>query len=854
MDEEMRFHIESEIAELVARGMETDVARRVALVRFGGVERFKEEARDSRGIRAVHDLTADARYALRVLRRRPGFTLAAVCTLALGVGANSAIFSVVQAVLFRPLPYERPDRLAVIWERNVLRGKGENVAAVTNFEAWRDRNRSFESLAALVPAPTTLTLTDRAEHVVGAEVSSSYFDLLGVRPAIGRAFSDEEAISQASVVVLGHTFWQRYLGSDPRVVGRTVVLDNDPWTVVGVMSADFRPPQFGWLGEHHFWIPFQPTADNRQWGRFLLVLGRLRDDVAVEQADSDIAAIAQQLSLEKESNAGWSADVVGLSEQVTGDVRSTLLVLLAAVGLLLLMATANVANLMLAHLRRAEYELAVRVAIGASRQRLLRQLLTQGAILGLIGGTVGLGVGVLAVEALVTFLPPDVPRGDSIRIDGAVLLFTLGVSLLATLAFSALPALRGTRFQSTRALHGAQGRSSPHLGGGDLIVAEIALAVVLTLTAGLTVRSLAALRSVDLGFDASNVLALRLALPIDRYAEPAQRRWFFTEAAERIRALPGVESVGTVSLRPLGDGEGTIATTVLPAGRQDVDRSGAPVADVRYTDTAYFRVLRIPLLTGRVFDRSDRTREPEAVVVNATMARLLWPDESAVGQGVWVNLGDGIIAEVIGVVDDVRINGPRVEPRSTVYREADRVARSSMDFVVRSALDAAVLAPAVRQVVRSMDPALPIFRLATLEDLVETSMSRDRFTMLLLGGFATVSLVLAAVGIYGVLAGDVVRRRKEIGIRVALGARTATVIGTILRRGLGHSVVGVAIGIVAALPLTRFMRAMLFGVRSTDPVSYVAVAGILLAVAASAALVPAVRASRIAPMTAIRDE
>ena len=443
MDAEMRHHVECEVQERIVGGMSPGEARRTALRDFGGVERFKEDARDARGFRVLDELAHDARHALRVLRRNPAYTVAAVLTFALGIGLSTSIFSVVHGVLLRPLPYARPDRLAAIWERNASRATEHNVVSVPNFEAWRERSRSFTGMIALVPSPVTLSGRD-PERVMGADVSPGYFHFLGVLPALGRDFTDADAIENAAkVVVLSDGLWRRRYAADPAIVGRVISLDEKSFTVVGVASRDFDPPRFGWLPNHELWTPFGPTESNRSWGRFLLVVGRLRDGVSLESANKELAAIADQREREDNNNRGWSAAAVGLTEQITGDVHTPLLVLLGAVTLLLLMAATNVASLMLAFVRRRSHELAVRRAIGADSGRIARELLTHSAVLGAIGSLVGIGAAFAGTKAFALLIPADVPRASSIRIDGAVLAFTTCVGLLSTMAFGLVAALRG---------------------------------------------------------------------------------------------------------------------------------------------------------------------------------------------------------------------------------------------------------------------------------------------------------------------------------------------------------------------------------------------------------------------------
>ena len=849
LDEEMRHHIECETAERIRQGMPPEEARRTALVDFGGIERFKEQVRDARGTRPVEDLARDLRYALRVLRRNPGFTVATVLTFALGIGASTAIFSVVYGVLLRPLPYAEPGRLVALWEHDVERGRDQNVVSVESFEAWRDRSRSFEGMAALVPAPVTLAGASGPERVSGAEVSPGYFQLLGVRPALGREFDDAEA----PAVLLSDGYWKRRFNGDPAVLGKTLSIADRPHAIVGVMPAGFDPPRFGWLGEQELWLPFAPTEDKRAWGRFLLVVARLKPGVEMEQARGEMVSIARQLARENEANEGWSASVIGLSEQITGDVRTSFLVILGSVGLLLLMTVTNVATLLLALLRRRRHELEVRRAVGATDRRLFRQLFTQSVLLGAIGSAAGLFAAVPGMRLLVLLLPPEAPRMASIRMDGAVLLVMIGAAVLTTILVGTVAAIRGRSAAGAPPVvsEGAQERMSPRQNPRALVTAEIALALVLTVLAGLMLRSFAGLREVDLGFRPEGVVAARVALPADRYPSPESQRAFFEALAQRVRSIQGIRSAGLVSVRPLG---GLGPATSVSDPRRPAPRDGEKiVADIRSADPGFFRTLEIPIVAGSLFGEAERSDGPPRVVVNETLARTLWPSENPIGRPIAINLFDGIEAEVVGVAGDVHLMDPRTPPRGTVYLSTSRHPGEVRDLVVRTEGDPVSLVPALRSAVAAIDPGLPLYQAATLEQLVDESLARDRFTTSLLGGFALISLLLAGVGVYGVFAGDVARRRKEIGIRLALGSRRSGVILLILREALARAIVGVGIGVIAARVLARSMTSLLFGIGAADPLSYLAVAVLLIGLAAVATLIPAIQAARVSPLVAVRN-
>ena len=850
LDDEMQFHLDMLTQRYRSAGLPLAEARRRALAEFGGTERFKDAARDEYRSRVVEETVQDVRYAVRVLRHYPGFTVAAALTFALGIGASTAVFSVVNGVLLRSLPYADPDRLVVVWERHPGRGVERNVVAVPNFEAWRERSQSFTAMAGVVPLPATIGGAPNPERVVGAEVSPGYFQLLGVRPALGREFApEEEADGGANVVMLSDGFWRAHFGADPNVLGRTLPIDGRAHTVVGVMPPTFDPPRFSWLSEQAFWRPFGPTESNRSWGRFLLVVARLEDRTTIDAARREMAAVADGLAREERSNVGWSASITTLESEITGEVRSPLLILLGAVGLLLVMAIANVTNLTLALARRRVHELAVRRAIGATSWRLVRQLVTQSAVVGALGGVVGAAGAVVGVRGLVVLLPPELPRADGIRVDGAVLTFLVIAAGVASLVIGLVSALRALPGAVATTLGESSGRSARRLRGGSLVTAEIALGLVLTVLAGLMVRTFVALRAVDVGFESDRVVAVRVGLSGPRYSAPDARSSFFADVLEQVRGAPGVQGAGLINIRPFG-GTGP-ATTVADANARAV--SDSLVADVRLADAEVFQALRIRLLAGGLFDARDRVGRSPRVVINESLARALWPGGPPIGRRLRLEMYNGITPEVIGVVGDVHLMDARTPPRPTAYLATTAFPSEIGDLIVRGR-DVTALVAAVRGAVRERDATIPVYQADALETVIGRTLARDRFTTLLLGGFAVVALMLAAVGIYGVFAADVAERRKEIGIRVALGAPSAGVVRLVMSRAARRALMGVSIGSVGARLAANGMKSMLFGVESTDPTSFIGVAVLLLSVAFVATLVPAVRASRVSPLVAIRTD
>jgi putative ABC transport system permease protein len=853
MDAELRHHIECETAERVRAGMAPEEARRRARRDFGSVEAVKEYARDARGVRPLEDLVFDLRYAVRMLRRNAALTSAMVLTFALGIGAASAIFSVVYGILMRPLPYAHADRLVVLWERNLPRNRDQNVVSVDNFDAWRDSAEAFDAIAALVPRAVTLAAGGPPERVVGAEVSPGYFELLGVAPAHGREFAAAEARpGAAGVVILSDGLWRRRFGGDPAIVGRVLSVGGQPHTIVGVMP-DVEPPRFGWLGEQQLWFPFVPSAENRAWGRFLLVVARLRADRSLDAARAEMAAIAERRSREVAANQEWRVTVTPLAQQITGTVRAPLVVLLSAVGLLLLMAVVNVATLMLSLTRRRGQELAMRRALGATDGRLFRQLFAQSAVVGVVGGCVGLLVAVPGVRALTASLPADVPRVAAIRLDAPVLLATSFVAIAATLAFGSAAAIRGRSARGPAGASYAIGdtRAPARAGGGTLVAVEVALGLALSLMALLMMRSFVALRAVDLGFSSDGVTLARLALPGERYRSPASQRAFFASLLERVRALPGVDSAGIISARPFG-GLGP-ATTVRDAGAGLAPGVLPPVTDVRFADAGFFRTLRMATTRGDLFGDENLAGSPQAVV-NESLAAAVWPGQDPVGRHLAIEINGGTTATIVGVVADHHLMDVRTPVRPAAYLSEPRYPDVQRDLVVRGGVPADTLVSSLRAAVAALEPSLPLYQVTTMSQLVDTSLAGDRFTTALLGAFALVALMLAAVGIFGVFSADVTQRRREIGVRIALGAGSWRVVRLLLRRALARAMAGIVAGAIVALLLARSMASLLFGVGPADPASLASVAVLLLAIAGGATLIPALNALRSSPLDVLRTD
>jgi predicted permease len=850
MDSEFKDHVDRETAEHIRHGMSPKAARRQALVDFGGLERMREAARDARGGRPVEDVVTDLRYAGRILRRNPTFTAVAASTFALGLGVAGAIFSVVYGVLVRPLPYADPNRLMVLWERNTAHNLNENVVSVDNFQTWRDTSRSFERLAALVPTSVTYTGAS-AERFAGAEVSAGYFTLLGVQPAMGRDFSDEDTRHQSTVIV-SDAFWKQHLAGDPAVIGRQLSTSGQPLTVIGVMPASFDPPQFGWLGDQAFWLPMTITESNRAWGRYLLVVGRLKPASTLAEARVELEAIAARRQ-NANDNRGWSTTVTPLATEITGDVRPSLVVIFVAGGLLLVMATTNVAMLTFSAMERRGSEFAVRRAIGASHGRLFRQLFAQSALVGALGSAVGLLIAVPGTRLLVSLLPPDMPRVTSIRIDWPVLVGAAAAALLATVTFGCLAARRGRRL-SLFALTRREGdaRTTARAGAGVLMSAEIALAITVSTMALLMARSFVSLRAVDLGFDPRGVIAVRLTASGETYATPESQRNFFDRVLERIRAVPHVSAAGLMSVRPFG-GLGP-ADTVHDAQAAPGVEAFSPVTDVRLVTAETFQALEVPLLTGTLFDRLTDLVGPPRVVINRALAHALWPGQNPIGHKLAMTMYDNITPEVIGVVGDVHLMDPRTAPRPTAYLSATRFTDQRRDLLIRTDLDPAAVLPSVRAAVAEIAPGLPLYQVTSLPRLIARALAPDRFTTILLAAFSAVALALAAIGVFGIFSADVTRRRKELGLRLALGGTGANVVALLLGRALQRAAAGLGSGIVLAALAARSMSSLLYGVGSSDPVTLIGVAAAVAAIAACATLIPAAQALRASPLRALRED
>ena len=801
----------------------------------------------------MRTLLQDLRYATRRLLKSPGFASVAVGALALGIGANTAIFSVVNSVLLRPLPYPAPEQLVQLWESRPQQNMPRVEIAPHEFLAWADQCRSFQRLAATDVAEYNLTGRGEPERVTGALVTAGYFPLLGVAPAQGRAFLEEEDRPGASnVVVLGHELWQNRFNSDPSVVGQTVSLDGVACAVVGVLPRGFRLPGGAALARP---IAFSSEDRAQPGSHFLNVFGRLKDGVTLAQAEAEMAAVAARVEQSLGgTNVGHRVAVVSLHEQVAGGARTSLLVLLGAVALVLLIACANVANLLLARAAARRREVAVRAALGASRWRIVRQLLAESLLLSGLGGAVGLLLAVWGVDLLVGLDPTGVQRAGEVKLDWRVLAFTFGLSLLTGLLFGLAPALQASKTDFVESLkeggRSGQGLARSRLRGA-LVVAEVALTLVLLVGAGLLLKSFGRLLAVDPGIDPHNVLTMDVALPPAKYAEPQRITAFYERLLQEAAALPGVRAAGAVSVLPLAGDDSS--NFVRIEGRAPLPPGQALRAGRRNVSADYFRAIGIPLKRGRAFTPADTAEAQRVLVINEAMARSFFAGEDPVGKR--VRTGDkSPWVEVVGVVGDVRHRGLDVDTRPEMFFPQLQTPSRQMTLVVRAAGDPEALAAPLRERVRAIDPDQPVGNVKTMEAWLSESVASRRFSAAVLGVFAAVAAGLAALGLYGVVSYSVAQRTHEIGLRVALGARPRDVLRLVIGQGMSLTLIGVAVGVAAALALTRVMSGLLFGVGATDAGVFVTVPLLLAAVAMLACYVPARRATKVDPMVALRYE
>ncbi|HKR00254.1 MAG TPA: ABC transporter permease [Pyrinomonadaceae bacterium] len=814
-------------------------------------------------------LLQDLRYGLRTLWRSPGFTLVAVTVLALGISVNSAIFSVVNGVLLKPLNAHNPERLVFVFENRTQVKDSTSTAAPVNFVAWRERSKSFEAMAAYGGQNLNLTGSGFPEQLSGAVVSANLFSLLPIKPALGRDFlPSEDQPESERVIILGHGLWQRRFNSDPRVIDQKITLNENAYKIIGVM-----PPGFDFPTNAEFWTPLviSDGAVGGMGGRILSVIARLKPGVTVEQAEAEMNSIAESLAAENpEFNAGWGVTIVQIHALVVRSVRWPLLVLWGVVCLVLLIACANVANLLLTRASHRRREIAIRVAVGASRRRIVRQLLTESVLLALIGGALGLLLAVWGVDALIALGPNSLPRIDEIKIDRWVLGYTLAISLLTGVLFGLVPALQISKPNLNELLKEGI-RSSPSSFGRDpvrslLVVAEVAISLVLLICAGLMIRSFTHLQGVNPGFDPRHVVTMQVNLPETKYGEDRQVVDFYRQAFARIRTVPGVAHVGATHSLPWS---GNSSMRYFYAEGQPLPETGREDSyntNYRVITPDYFDAMGIPVLKGRDFTEGDTLQSPAVVIVNEMLAARLWPNEDALGKRIrqYRPGQEQAWFSVVGVVGNVRhywlgdVSQPEIYipytqvpllSSTTIERH-----RRFMQIAIRTKGDPLAVVGDVRREVAGVDPELPLYNVRTMEERLGVSLMAPRFNTLLMGIFAAVALILAVVGLYGVMSYAVVQRTHEIGIRMALGASRADVLRFILRQGMALVLAGVAVGLVAASLLTRALSTLLYEVSPTDPTTFIGISLILIVVAFFACYIPARRATRVEPLVALRHE
>ena len=848
--DEIEFHLDMETELNVGRGMSPANARRAALMAFGGVERTREAHRDARGTRLLEDAIADVRYAARWLMRSPSFTVSAVLTLALGIGANAAIFSVVDAVVLRPLPYTRPGELVSVgW------GSGGE------FVALRERLRAFSQLGAWVTQTHPFDDGRESLRIEGAAITTNMLTLLGVSPLLGRGFTEEESIlGNNGVLLLSHSLWQRQFGGSPDVIGRRVLVEGIPHTVVGVMPSDFRFP--GRTVE--YWQPYALNPANV--GLFWAVggksfLGRTAPGVTMEQALREVRDVWPTL---RTLNPLWDpgpeyrrdAAPRPLQEEIVGTTGRLLWILFGCVLLVLVIGCVNVANLLLARATAREREMAVRAALGGGRGRLMRQLVTESLLISIIGSVIGIALAFLAVEWLVAAMPAGVPRTDEISVNGAVLAFTAMVATVSGVFFGIVPALRATDPGSVggigrRSTHGA----AHHRASAVLVSGEMALAVLLVIGASLLARSFMTLRRVEPGFQTTHVIAARLTPPSGSYSEPARTAAFYSTVMERVSELAGVTSVAAVDKLPLAQSIWGIAPRI-EGQYEDATRTLPDIGHYQQVTPAYFSTLGIALRRGRAFNETDRADAPPVAIVSESFAKRFWPTRDAIGQRIGYPWESPWLT-IVGVVPDTKQDSLRDTLSTSMYvpwQQRTRMSGSEMWVLARTSSNPASLASAVRSIVREVDRSVPVSDVRTMEAVVSDSVQKNRFIVLLVGAFALAALLLGAIGIYGVMAYLVSQRTQEMGIRLALGAPVSGVIALVVGHAAKLAAVGAVIGVLAALLATRLLGSLLYGVSATDPLTFALVPVMFIAVALAASAAPALRATRVDPVTALRSD
>jgi putative ABC transport system permease protein len=801
----------------------------------------------------MENLIKDVRYGARMLVKNPGFSIVAIIALALGIGANAAIFSVVNTVLLRSIPYPEPDRLMVLRE-NKLPEFPEFSVSPGNFLDWQKQTTMFETLAAFNGAAYNLVSDAEPERLRGARVSAGLFEMLGAIPAYGRNFLDEEdKEGHGNVVILSNALWKRRFASDPNIVGQQIKLSASSYTVAGVMPASFSFPD----RETELWAPMAFTAQQAQQhgAHYTSAIGRLKAGATIEQVRTEMTTIPGRLGEQyPDTDSGWGVNVFPMQEYDVRDIKPALLVLLGAVALVLLIACANVANLLLARATARQKEVAIRSALGASRWRVVRQLLTESILLALVGGAVGLLLAVWGMDLLLALAPDNLPRVKDVALDGRVVAFTFSIATLTGVIFGIVPALQASNPNLNETLkEGGRGTTGAHHRvRGSLVVTEVALALMLLIGAGLLIRSFYRLQQVNPGFNAKNALVVTVSLPGKKYSKDEQQSAFFTQLLEKVSPLPGVASVGATQSLPV---QGDYILGFNIQGRPPDAPGEEPSTNYYAVTPDYFKAMGIPLLRGRVFTEQDRKGSPRVALINEEMARKFFKDEDPIGKRINVTNGPETFREIVGIVGDVKQYGPAQPTTMQTYEPFLQNPYSGMTLVVRTEGNPTALTSAIRSQVLSIDKEQPVARTRPLEQVLSDSVAKQRFLMVLLTTFAAVALVLAAVGLYGVMSYAVTQRTHEIGIRLALGARTGDVMKLVVGQGMALALAGVGIGLAGAFILTRILMAsFLFSVGASDPLTFATISVLLAGVALGASVVPARRAVKVDPMVALRYE
>jgi predicted permease len=873
--EEFSQHLTDEYEAAINRGASDEEARHAVFQELNASDYLNRElkrlerratanavipGREGKG-NIFADLGQDLRFGLRTLIKNPGFTIVAVVALALGIGANSAIFSVVNAILLRPLPYKNPEQLVVIWENATHLGFPKDTPSPANFLDWRKQSTLFEGMAAFAERSFNLTGVGEPERLDGRRVSANLFDLLGVKPIVGRTFVAQEDQPGSKVVLLNESLWKRRFGSDPGVIGRAVNLNGEPYTVVGVLPHTVRLLTSGnWRDQ--VWVPLAfPSEEAASRGsHYLEVIARMKHSVILPKAQAEMDTIAARLAQQyPDTNTRIGAVVRPLHEEVVGKMKSPLLILLGAVAFVLLIACANVANLLLARAAVRQKEIALRLALGANRTRLTKQLLVESVLLSLVGGVVGLGLAYFGLNVLTRFIPQDVAQADTITIDAKVLLFTIVVAVVTGLIFGLAPATQASHFNLNETLKEGGRDSGAGVRGkrlrNSLVIAEVATSFILLVGAGLLINSFVHLRNLDPGFRADHLLGMNVDLSQVKYPDTQRRTTFFAEVTRRVQTLPGVQSVAVAGNLPFtynGD-----STFIAVEGIPDPPVDQWPDVIYRTVGPGYFATMGIPLVRGRDFNDQDTLDTMPVVVISEKTARHYWPNEDPIGK----RLKPGATTNatpwrtVIGVVKDVRQNDFITEPKMQMYFSYRQMKDLVADaLVVRTSVDPLSLGTSVRNTIWSVDKDQTVANINSMEHIVAGAVARQRFSMLLLAIFAGLALVLAAVGIYGVMSYSVAQQTREIGIRIALGAQRGDVLRMTVKEGLKLVGVGLLIGLISAFVLTRVMASLLFGISATDPVTFGIICVVLLIVAALASYIPALRATTVDPMVALRAQ